>query len=156
MRTDFEAWAAEQRKILGTDAKPAPVVAPLLEDATARWKREADEATEQRAYARVRRRARALRMRQRAHAAANNNNNSNGDGVDWAAVLSSIADALNTINQRLITLEARAGINNSSELTTELLDLPRFLAPRYGPGAGWPLEAGIRFSQPLMTKQKAK
>jgi len=151
MRTDFEAWAAEQRKILGTDAKPAPAPLPIMEDAVARWKREADEAAEQRAIARAERRARTVRMR-RAHAAANNN----GDGVDWTAVLRSIAEALGTINQRLNALETRAGINNSSELTTELLDLPRFLAPRYGPGAGWPLEAGVRFSQPLMTKRKAK
>jgi len=153
MEKDFETWAAEQRKMLGTDAKPPPAPLPPVEDATARWKREADEATEQRAIARARLRARSIRMQQRAHAAANNNN---GDGVDWAAVLSSIAEALSTINKRLNAIEARNGINNNSELTTELLDLPRFLAPRYGPGAGWPLEAGVRFSQPLMTKRKAK
>jgi len=151
METDFEAWAAEQRKILGTDTKPAPAPLPSVEDAVARWKRTADEAAERRAIARARLRARSIRMQQRAHAAANND-----DGVDWAAVLSSIAEALSTINKRLNAIEVRNGINNSSELTTELLDLPRFLAPRYGPGAGWPLEAGVRFSQPLMTKRKAK
>jgi hypothetical protein len=76
-------------------------------------------------------------------------------GVDWAAVLDSIADALAGLAQRVEDLEARVGNNNNNnnnnKSETEVLDLPTFLAPRHGEALGMP---GLRFSPPLAAKSR--
>jgi hypothetical protein len=147
---DFEDWARDQRALLGVDIKPAPAEPlPPIEDALSRWKREAEAAEEQRAAARAEHRTieqRALRE-QRRHEIRLAEAQNDG-GVDWTAVLTALASALETINQRLDDLEARVG-NNGTKLEAEHIDLPRFLAPKHGPALGWP--ADIRFSQPLAT-----
>ena len=86
-------------------------------------------------------------------------------------MLGGIAGALGTISERLNALEARvdalddnkgnkgkdkANNNDINNLETELIDLPRYLSPRRGAETGWPLGSKIHYTQPLMTKQKAK
>jgi hypothetical protein len=68
-----------------------------------------------------------------------------------AATLTAISETLNALIVRIEALEKHAGINGD-KLTTEAVELPRFLSPKYGTslGVGWPED--IRFSQPLMTK----
>lgn len=80
--------------------------------------------------------------------------------MDWAALLGGIADAFDGIASRLDTLEARVDALDgnkakSNDFETEVLDLPRWLAPKHGVAIGIDDQAGIRFSPPLMTK-KAK
>ena len=70
-----------------------------------------------------------------------------------ADTLSAIAAALNALTQRIEALEAHVGINGD-KLTTEAVELPRFLSPKFGTSLGWPED--VRFSQPLMTKQNAQ
>jgi hypothetical protein len=136
MKLDFETWAAEQRKLLGTDAEPAPAEPlPPIEDALTRWKREAEEfeaacalakaaqvAHEQREI----RRHRAYELELvRAH---------NASRVNWAAVLASFAEPTSDIKGEPV------------------VGLPRHVAPRFGQSLGYP--ADVRFSSPVRTVPK--
>jgi hypothetical protein len=115
-----------------------------------RWRRDARERKRAHRFADARRKVRERRgiqeqrefeiaLAQQAHS-----------GMD-ADVLTAIGEALNAIVARVEALEQHLGINSE----TEAVDLPSFLAPKYGPALGWP--ADVRFSQPLRTKtQDAK
>jgi hypothetical protein len=131
---DFETWAAEQRALLGTN-EPPPVepVAPI-EDALARWKREAEEFETARAAAKAAQRFHEQRelRRRRAHELALVQAQ-NTSRIDWAAVLASFNEPKDE------------GDIKGKPVT----NLPRYVAPKHGPALGWPHD--VRFSQPLMT-----
>jgi len=120
-----------------------------VEEKNAKWKRQGEEQAAREAEAHAARKAREQRgiREQRAFeiqlAKANNE-------VD-AELLNAISAALTSLVERVEALEAHVGINGD-KLTTETLDLPRFLSPKYGSSLGWPED--MRFSQPLMTKSK--
>jgi hypothetical protein len=108
--------AAAAREQLRQRLMSSPVA---LEDPVEKWRREADELERQREDARAERKQQEQReiREQRAHeirlAKANQST-----GVDWAAVLDSIADALSALDQRLADLEARAANNNNNNNNT--------------------------------------
>jgi hypothetical protein len=136
---DFDEWAAQQRRFTQPPAAPEQVPDMPTVDPLEKWKRDADLHARRSAYAKAE-----LRKQTAALAQADNNNG----GVDWAAILQAIADGFDGIRKRIEALEAAL-----QETDTEvLLDLPLHLQPRHGPGAGVALEAGVRFSPPLLTK----
>jgi hypothetical protein len=123
-----------------------------FEDATQRWKNEADERDRQRAAAKAE-----LRKAHKKEVEAYHNHEialakANGSGgVDWAVVLSAISDGLNGLRQRIEAIEQVL-----EQPETEVLNLPLHLAPRHGPATGWPVDAGVHYSPPLLTKSTHK
>jgi len=129
-----------------------------LESKDDRWRREAEEREQDEAVTRRREKInRAAELtEQRRHEL--NVARSWGAAVEANSVMDAdtliaISDALNALVERIEALEAHVGINGD-KLTTEAVELPRFLSPKYGTSLGWPED--VRFSQPLMTKQNAK
>jgi hypothetical protein len=131
----FEEWAAAEAQ----PQPPAPAPPPEMsfKDPLTKWKNDADEKDRQRAAAK----AELRKAGQRASLVK-------ASDVDWAAILRSISDGFEGLRKRVEALEAAL-----QETDTEvLLDLPLHLQPRHGPGAGVAIEAGVRFSPPLLTK----
>lgn len=166
---DFNAMReySKNEAAAGREALQQRLLNMPIEDPLTRYRREAqemqaqiDKATAEREAAQLASRREAARAvaAQRQHelalAKAQNGNVSEIDGV-LLAISEVFSEALNGLIDRVEALEARLddleGSNNERQrkarLETEVLDLPAFLAPRFGPN-------GIRYSQPLMTKPK--
>jgi hypothetical protein len=148
--TTFEEWV--ELNVLPQPAPPPPL--PLIDDKLTRWRRDAQQRKSRTAVADAARKARERRGIQEQREFEIALAQANGNNVVDADVLNAIGEALNSLVARVEALEKQVGINNGDKLTTEAVDLPRFLAPKYGTSLGWP--ENIRFSQPLMTKQDAK
>lgn len=135
----FEEWAAAEAQ-----PTPAPEPPPEMpfEDPVTKWKRDAEERDRQRQQAKAE-----LRKAERRGIEAYRAKTS-GDGVDWAVILKSIANGFDGLRKRVEALEA-ALLETDTQV---LLELPLHLQPRHGPGAGVAIEAGERFSPPLLTK----
>jgi hypothetical protein len=129
MKLTYEQWAeaAEQHRLRSQPRVELP--APLREDtALTKWKREAEAFAAARTIAKAERvtyEQREIRRYERVLAQAQN-----ASTIDWNAVLASFNEP-------------------TGDIRGEVVDLPRFLAPRFGPSLGWP--HGVRFSPPLKT-----
>jgi hypothetical protein len=143
-KMNFEQWAAGQPKPPVRESLPEMPI----EDSVTRWSREAAQREKMRADAKAELREIEARETQtaRRHELALAKANGSG-GINFVEILGVISDSFEGLVKRVERLEAMF-----EEPDTEVLTLPGHLQPRHGPATGWPDNAQVHYSPPLLYK----